>query len=280
MYVPDLTTVTLELPGMPVPVRYVGWLSDKHPYPTGNVDPLIIGRLQQFQAASRSGWQPFGFMGSHFCELCDDKVSSWKNLFIPGKGFTYYVPEGIVHYITNHRYAPPLDFCEAVRTSPPPESDEYFQALSSLGWASECLENGTSHRDKLRPARRSDCFNSPLPERRESLTLGRTYSATEFARIRFGVRPQTMKDNWFVFFEEPWLYLHRTWSGVCVYQVRFAESENDVAVAEVLVNRDPKHDGETVNSRDALFLAYLLDHRAGRLADTAWQRCVALPSSR
>jgi len=86
-----------------------------------------------------------------------------------------------------------------------------------------------------------------------------------------------MKDKWFFFFEEPWLYLHRAWSGVCVYQVRFASVEQGAEVAEVLVNRDPKQDPETVNSRDALFLAYLLDHSAGRLADTAWQTHAALP---
>ena len=151
MYVPDLTTDTLEFPGAaPVLVRFVGWLHDKHPFPTGKVDRSVIRRLQQFEDASRSGWQAFESMGSHICELCHDSHSA-KRLFIPGDGFTFYAPEGIVHYITDHRYAPPVEFCEAVLTSPPPESDEYFQTLTALGWGPEFLQNATRNRETFQP---------------------------------------------------------------------------------------------------------------------------------
>lgn len=146
MYRADLTTDTLAFPETaPVLVRFVGWLDDKHPFATGDVERSVVQRLQEFQTASRSGWQPFECFGSHVCELCAG-AWSWKNLFIPGDGFTYYAPEGIVHYIVDHRYAPPFEFCEAVLSSPPPDTDEYFHALEALGWGPEFLQNATRRR--------------------------------------------------------------------------------------------------------------------------------------
>ena len=110
MHIPDLTTKPLLFPGAaPVPVRHVGWLSDKHPFGTGKVDRSVLRRLKEFQAASRSGWQPYLSLGRHTCEMCED-ATSWTHLFIPADGFMYCAPEGIVHYIVDHRYAPPLEF--------------------------------------------------------------------------------------------------------------------------------------------------------------------------
>jgi len=29
-----------------------------------------------------------------------------------------------------------------------------------------------------------------------------------------------MEDKWFIFLEDDWLYLHRSWTGTCVYKVQ------------------------------------------------------------
>jgi len=44
-------------------------------------------------------------------------------------------PEGIVHYVGCHRYLPPPEFCEAVLSSPPAGSQEYFERLHANGWS-------------------------------------------------------------------------------------------------------------------------------------------------
>src|SRR5215467_4026967 len=87
MHIPDLRTDTLQFPeAAPVPFRPIGWLSDKHPFPTGKVDRAVVRRLELFRAASHSGWQPYLSLGSHTCELCDDDARSHTHLFIPSEG--------------------------------------------------------------------------------------------------------------------------------------------------------------------------------------------------
>ena len=119
---------------------------------------------------------------------------------------------------------------------------------------------------------RGDWKNRPLPAARERLGLDRTYTRAEFERLIKGIIPRQMEDKWFVFFEKPWLYLHRSWTGFCIYQVRFRQSGNKTRIVEVLVNRDPEQYRSADGSADALLLAVLLDGQAGRPTDSIWKR--------
>jgi hypothetical protein len=39
------------------------------------------------------------------------------------------------------------------------------------------------------------------------------FDAEQFARLKEGLIPQTMEDKWFVYYEEPQLFFHRSWTG-------------------------------------------------------------------
>jgi len=43
--------------------------------------------------------------------------------------------------------------------------------------------------------------------------------------INKGLIPQEMEDKWFIYYEEPYLFLHRGWTGQPVYRVNFVESD-------------------------------------------------------
>jgi len=66
------------------------------------------------------------------------------------------------------------------------------------------------------------------------------FSETQFALICLGHIPADMDDRWFCFFEDPELFIHRSWSSVCVYKVRFARVGNGYVVdeAQVLEGRE------------------------------------------
>ena len=110
---------------------------------------------------------------------------------------------------------------------------------------------------------RTDWKALPMPEARELASLTRSYSQAEFFQLATGLVPQQMEDKWFMFYEEPWLFLHRSWTGFCIYQVRFEKSVEGVSIAEVVMNRDPsQHTGDFTPA----LLGILLDSRAGRSA--------------
>jgi hypothetical protein len=46
-----------------------------------------------------------------------------------------------------------------------------------------------------------------------------TFDAAQFARLRMGLVPQEMENKWFIYFDEPYLCVHRSWTGQPVYRL-------------------------------------------------------------
>ena len=106
---------------------------------------------------------------------------------------------------------------------------------------------------------RSDWQNNPLPTRRCILSLERCFSAAEMDRIRLGVIPEEMEEKWFIFFEDGRLFLHRSWTGFCVYVVEFAERDGQHVISKVEANREPRQYSEKDSEFDARLLSHLID---------------------
>jgi hypothetical protein len=112
---------------------------------------------------------------------------------------------------------------------------------------------------KSERATRSSWKNLPLPSQRARLPVQREYTVAEYQQIARGFIPQQMEDKWFIFLEGDWLHMHRSWTGVCVFKVRFREHDGGYAIAEVWVNRDPEQYGGTHDAFDGALLLFIVD---------------------
>src|SRR5437870_4568424 len=114
--------------------------------------------------------------------------------------------------------------------------------------------------DSQRPtATRASWKIHACPTERAALTLSAVYSPAEFARIKRGLIPVNMEDKWFVFFETPWLYLHRSWTGFCEYGVRLESAPQGVQIVESWVSRDQEQRRGTDTESDERLLTFLID---------------------
>ena len=76
---------------------------------------------------------------------------------------------------------------------------------------------------------KSQSFGYGLP-----IPYNRRFSASEFAKLRAGLVPQTMDDKWFVYYAEPHLFFHRSWGGQGIYRVSLKTDGDAVVVKEAL----------------------------------------------
>ncbi len=120
---------------------------------------------------------------------------------------------------------------------------------------------------RLRAARRADWKATPPPVARKRIEVARSYSGDELARIAFGEAPRAMEDKWFIYWDEPWLYVHRSWTGFCIFQARLAADGAEFVTVESWANRDPDQYREADDARDVALLTWLLDRLAGRFPD-------------
>jgi hypothetical protein len=98
----------------------------------------------------------YQFRGAYECSFC--RVAghhtggggwSQEDLIVPGIHEVYAAPGGIVHYVSDHSYRPPIAFVEAVASCPDCGSEQYFEALryANAGleppvrsWEQSCLQ--------------------------------------------------------------------------------------------------------------------------------------------
>ena len=114
---------------------------------------------------------------------------------------------------------------------------------------------------KAERARRQSWPNlKPLPAQHSQLSLQRVFTEQEYGQIRLGFIPESMEDKWFMFTEDDTLYIHRSWTGICIYQLALMKEGTNYLVCQALVNRDESQYSGGDDSYDEKLLMFLIDH--------------------
>ncbi|HYF63443.1 MAG TPA: hypothetical protein VD886_11555 [Herpetosiphonaceae bacterium] len=87
---------------------------------------------------------------------------------------------------------------------------------------------------------------SPPADERIQLRIRKTYTPDEYHQICLGIAAKDMDDKWNAYVEDDWLYIHRSWTRFCIFEVQFALTHEGYAIAEAWVNR-----GKQYRSQDA-----------------------------
>jgi hypothetical protein len=74
-----------------------------------------------------------------------------------------------------------------------------------------------------------------------------------------GLVPEEMEDKWFIYWQDDALFFHRSWTGFCVYIVRFSPEGDGHRMVQADLNRDPEQYGGTSDEHDARMISYLID---------------------
>jgi hypothetical protein len=64
------------------------------------------------------------------------------------------------------------------------------------------------------------------------------FDTEQFVRVKTGLIPEAMEDKWFIYYEEPHLFLHRSWTGQPVYRLTLKSEPKGAEVSEALWSKD------------------------------------------
>lgn len=116
-----------------------------------------------------------------------------------------------------------------------------------------------------------------------TLSLNCCFNADETARLKAGLVPADMDDRWFVFFEAEWLYLHRSWTGSCIFGVRLQEEllddlleqQHGVRVAQAWASREwDEYQSKSVEDDTRMLDKLLSALAAGQLGPSSGPRFI------
>jgi len=111
----------------------------------------------------------------------------------------------------------------------------------------------------MRKAKPTDWKTKALPSKRITVLLDRTFSPQEMQCIQKGLVPEEMEDKWFIYWKDNTLFFHRSWTGLCIYVVRFVVEGDNYRMIEADVNQDSMQYEETSGKKEAEMISFLVD---------------------
>ena len=66
------------------------------------------------------------------------------------------------------------------------------------------------------------------------LSFSSRFSDSDFAKLQKGLIPAEMEDKWFIYYERPHLFFHRSWTGQSVYRLALETNAGETFVTEAL----------------------------------------------
>lgn len=113
--------------------------------------------------------------------------------------------------------------------------------------------------------KRGDWKTVEIPVQIEEFVLEKALTPDDIKLIEEGHRPKEMEDKWFMYCEDNKLFIHRSWTGYCIYIVDISESGE----LKAIVNRDPGQYKETDIERDRTKLNILINSLIRRNGENA-----------
>jgi len=96
----------------------------------------------------------------------------------------------------------------------------------------------------------------PFPNEHEFMVLDRIFSTAELIKIEKGFIPSTMEEKWFVYCENNTIYIHRSWTGYCIYILDF---DDNGKIIKARVNRNQEQYTATDLENDEALVLTILD---------------------
>jgi hypothetical protein len=93
-----------------------------------------------------------------------------------------------------------------------------------------------------------------------TIPVNRDFSEEEMERIKLGFRPDSMDDHWFIFYEKDRLYIHRSWTGYCIFILHFCSEARGYVASELRANRNPKQFGPRGDCYDVQVAFWVIDY--------------------
>ena len=81
---------------------------------------------------------------------------------------------------------------------------------------------------------------------------------SQYAKIRFGLRPLQMGDKWFAYFDDRRIHFHRSWTGAKIYEAAIQKGEDYYTITEIIVERDMELYSNTDDNEDVRSFSFLI----------------------
>ena len=125
---------------------------------------------------------------------------------------------------------------------------------------------------KTKVATKDSWIIEPIPEKHTTIPMDESIPSEAFRVVKYGHIPDAMEDHWFMYCDEMTIRYYRSWTGFCIYVVKYEDDGETCRITELMVNREPEQYTCTDDKHDiALFMALLTEEYGGD-ASVYWKK--------
>ena len=84
------------------------------------------------------------------------------------------------------------------------------------------------------------------------------FSDKEYLKLIKGLIPQQMEDKWFIYYENEWLYFHRSWTGYGMYKAKLNKEVEGYSIKEFWTERNKEKNKNEDNNSDIETFTFLI----------------------
>lgn len=84
------------------------------------------------------------------------------------------------------------------------------------------------------------------------------FTDKQFSKLSRGIIPQQMEDKWFIYFENDWLYFHRSWTGFGIYKAKLNKEKEGYSIKEFWAERNLEKYGNEDDKTDIENISFLI----------------------
>lgn len=106
-------------------------------------------------------------------------------------------------------------------------------------------------------ATRESWKHTPIVHPRQ-IDIALFFTPSLFAQLTKGLIPEAMEDKWFIFYEDGWLYIHRSWTGYGIYKAPIVTTDHGYEIRTFWVERDEQKYKVQQDDTDVKTFTYLL----------------------
>ena len=118
------------------------------------------------------------------------------------------------------------------------------------------LSNSVLPNEIKKVIKKEDWKTCDMPKQHDTFILDKVLTDEDINNLKNGHEPECMEDKWFWYVELNRLYIHRSWTGFCIYIVDL----NTNGHLNVIVNRNVEQYKNTDIEEDKKTLSHLLDY--------------------
>ena len=107
-------------------------------------------------------------------------------------------------------------------------------------------------------ALKSDWKNSALSNVSKKINIDFKFNKEQYENLKLGLIPEQMEDKWFIYFENNFLYFHRSWTGICIYKMHLVSKGDKYISDYFFAVRDDKLYTNKDDKEDIRILTFLI----------------------